>query len=212
MAPTCRSGLPGGGPGNIPKKGIHVLVIDPSQNWNTLEKRLEKETNPTFRRQLEEVIFHIRVEAELNVERALQRLSPQAEYRLYDNANSTVILTGVDEIRKTFYEESLLKFIHHDFQWSIDRVVVDDGIVITEGDLKVALRGSVLVAAGVDADPAKFYLSESHHVVMWPFDDEGRLIGEQNYYGYTSAPEDVVKRPLALEEIGTVTGHTPDLD
>ena len=103
------------------EEGIHVLVIDPSQNWNTLEKRLEKETNPTFRRQLEEVIFHIRVEAELNVERALQRLSPHAEYRLYDNANSTVILTGVDEIRKTFYEESLLKFIHHDFQWSIAR-------------------------------------------------------------------------------------------
>jgi len=94
----------------------------------------------------------------------------------------------------------------------IGAIVVDDGIVITEGNLKVALRGSVLTEAGLDADPAKFYFSESRHVVMWPFDDEGRLIGEQNYFGYTTAPEDVLKRPLELEEIGTVTGYTPDLD
>lgn len=180
-------------------------TIDPSKNWIPLEQRLATETNPKFRSQIAEVMFHIRVEAEGDVERALERLSPHAQYVLYDNANPTVTLTGVDEIRTAFYH-NLVAQCHENLQWSITRIVVDEGVVITEGDLKLATRGYVLAAAGLDADPDTFYLTEGRHLVIWPFDADGRLIGEQVYYGRTTPPEESVKHPLRLEEIGSVSG------
>lgn len=184
-------------------------TIDPSKNWLPLQERLATEANPVFRNQLAEVMFHIRVEAECNLERALERLSPHAQYVLYDNANPTITLTGVDEIRTAFYH-TLLATAHENLQWSISRIVVDDRIVITEGDLKLATRGSVLAAAGLDADPDAFYLTEGRHLVLWPFDSDGRLIGEHVYYGRTTPPEEAVKHPLPLEEIGSVTSIAPE--
>jgi hypothetical protein len=187
-----------------------MLVIDPSNNWRPLEERLETETNPTFRRQIEEVMFHIRVEAEGHIERAVGRLSPtHAEYRLYENGKPSITISGKDDIRTQFYG-ALVENIHQDLEWNIVRTVVDDGIVITEGTMKAAMRGSVLAAAGLDADPDTFYLSEGRHLVMWPFDDEGRLIGEHVYYGFTSDPADVIARPLTLEQIGTCTSYAPE--
>jgi hypothetical protein len=188
-----------------------MLVIDPSRNWEPIEQRLEKETDPVFRHQLAEVGFHIRVEAELETERALHRLSPSAEYRLYDNVNPPVVLSGVDTIRESFYNQ-LTALNLPDLQWSMTRVAVDHGIVFTEGDLKLAMRGSALIAAGLEADADTVYLAEGRHLVLWPFDDEGRLIGEHVYYGYSTPLEEVAKHPLSLDEIGSITTHAPDLD
>ena len=38
--------------------------------------------------------------------------------------------------------------------------------------------GSELVAAGVEADPTAMYLTKSQIAMIWPYDDQCRLLGE----------------------------------
>lgn len=183
-----------------------MALIEPGRSTEPIEKRLQDETNPVFRRQLEEVAFHIKTEVGGQTERALQRLSPRARYQMFDNVSAPVVLEGVDVIRREFYEALLVSVDPTKQQWDIVRLLVDDGAVITEGHLQIAMRGSYLVANGVQVDdPEAFYLSEGWHLVTWPFDEDGLLIGEEIYCGYTTPLEQSARHKLSPADIGTFT-------
>lgn len=179
-------------------------LIDPNRNVLPLDERLEAEKDPVLRRQLEEVRFHIAIEAALDIEGALARLSPSAVYELYDNANPPSRIEGVDAIRTNFYD-GIFAMMDPSLEWYTTRLMLDCGNVITEGEQKCAIRGSFLAQQGFDADPERFYLSEQHHMVVWPFDDEGRLVGETVFFGYQTPLSEVVKRPLDASEMGKWT-------
>jgi hypothetical protein len=176
-------------------------LIDPNKNVIPLDERLESEKDPTLRRQLEEVRFHIAVEAALDIDAALARLAPSAAYVLYDNANPPSRIEGVDAIRTNFYD-GIFAMMDPSLQWFTTRLMLDDGNVITEGEQKCGIRGDFLVSQGFDADPGRFYLSEQHHMVVWPFDDAGRLIGETVFFGYQTPLDEVVKNPLEPSDMG----------
>lgn len=180
-------------------------LIDPNRNVIPLDEAIAKETNPVYRRNLAEVRYHIAVEATEDIDSALARLSDKPAYVLYDNVNPPTRIEGVSDIRANFYD-GILAMMDASLEWYSTRVMVDDGNVITEGDQKCAIRGSFLVSQGFDADPDRFYLSEQHHLVVWPFDESGRPIGETVFFGYQTPLAEVVKRPLASEEMGKWTG------
>jgi hypothetical protein len=183
-------------------------IIDPSRNWIPLQERLESEKDPKLRRQLDEVRYHIHVEAACRIHLAVDRLSPDAEYVVYDYSKPPVVIKGPDQIAEMFYDQ-LVQTIHPSLQWSMSRVSVEDGFVITQGHMKSAMRGRVLHAAGLDADPDGFYLSEGEHLVIWPFDEQSRLIGETVFQGWTTPLEQVAKQPLRIEDIGLWDGEVP---
>jgi hypothetical protein len=195
-------------------KEATVPLIDPNKNWAPLEERLQTETDPKRRRQLQEVMFHIQTEAKGEIDRALGRLSPKAEYKIRDNINPPVTLSGVDQIRKEFYETLAANANAAQLEWVMYRVAVDDGVVVTEGNMKIGIKGSTLVALGFDAEDSDqaYYLQEGQHMVVWPFDEEGRLLGEEVFYGYSTPWAEVAKRRLAPEDIGSFDGEVPDLD
>jgi hypothetical protein len=129
---------------------------------------------------------------------------------LYDNTNPPTTINGVDTIRADFYD-GLWVMMDPSLEWYSTRVMVDEGNVITEGDQKCAMRGSFLVSQGVDADPDRFYLSQQHHMVVWPFDEQGRLIGETIFFGYQMPLTEVAKRPLDPADMGKWTqGPVPE--
>lgn len=179
-------------------------LIDPNRSVIPLDQRLAKETNPVFRRQLEEVRFHIATEVYGEIEPALDRLSEHARYELWDNVNPVTVIEGVDAIRANFYD-GLGQMMDPRLEWYSNRVMVDEGHVLTEGDQKCAILGTYLVSQGFDVDPDGFYLSEQHHLVVWPFDDAGKLIGETIFFGYQTPLAEVARRPLAPEERGVWT-------
>jgi hypothetical protein len=176
-----------------------MAAIDPNKNPVGLDKRLESETDPARRRMLEEVRFHIAVEAAGNIEAALQRLAPQPEYVLYDHSTSPATISGIDSIRKHFYD-ALVARIDARLEWDIVLCMVDGRSVITEGKQKSAVRGTTLIASGIKADPAGFYLQHSRHLVVWPFDEKLRLIGETVYFGYSQPLAEVAEHPLQPED------------
>jgi ketosteroid isomerase-like protein len=180
-----------------------MLVIDPYKTWERLVERLDTELNPLHRRQLEKIIHHMKGEAKGDFDQVLATVSPNACYMLYENPNAPPrIFKGHAEIRQHYTE--LFDSMSTNLEFLLERVVVDDYCVVTEGPIKTALKGSMLRSAGVQIDDLDaYYLSEGRILVVWPFDKDGMILGESIYLG-TSAPlAEVARRKLRPEEIGT---------
>jgi hypothetical protein len=180
-----------------------MLVIDPYKTWQTLAERLKTEKNPLHRRQLEQIIEHMKGEAAGDIDRILTTVSPKATYISYDNPiGPPRVFKGHDEIRQ-FYDQ-MLAAISVNLEYFVERLVVDDYCVVTEGVSKSAVKGAALSAMGIQVDdPNAHYLAEGRNVVIWPFDRDGMIMGECIYPGAGSAPADIARRKLRPEEIGT---------
>lgn len=185
-------------------------IIDPNKNPVGCTKRLEGETDPRARRMLEEVRFHITVEAGCEIQPAIDRLAPDPEYVIFNYSAQPTVIRGRADIRAHFYE-ALFATIDPRLEWDIVRCLVDGDCVVTEGKQKQAVRGTTLIQQGFDVDPDGLFLQHSRHLVIWPFDAQLRLIGETVYMGYSSPIEEVVKSPLRPEDIGSYTGATFEL-
>lgn len=59
-----------------------------------------------------------------------------------------------------------------------ETVSVGDHMVVGRGISYQQTLGSELAAAGVDADPDAMYLTRSQIAMIWPYDDQCRLLGE----------------------------------
>lgn len=59
-----------------------------------------------------------------------------------------------------------------------ESVAVGDHLIVGRGTSYQQTLGSELAAAGVDADPDAMYLVRSQICMVWPYDDQCRLIGE----------------------------------
>jgi len=187
-----------------------VPIIDPNKNPVGCTRRLQGETDPRHRRMLEEVRFHIAVEAACDVGPAIERLAPNPEYVVFNHAGQPTVIRGRADIRAQFYDP-LFENVDPRLEWDIVRCLVEGDCVVTEGKQKQALRGAVLRREGFDVDPDGLYLQYSQHLVVWPFDAQLRLIGETVYMGYSSPLEDVAKSPLAPEDIGSYAGEIFEL-
>jgi len=84
------------------------------------------------------------------------------------------------------------------FEFDIQRIVVDDDSVVTEGFMRQVSLGSALQAAGVTevegqpVEPETQYLSETTILTVWPAGEDGRLVGEDIWFG--SSPGSVIIR------------------
>jgi hypothetical protein len=184
-----------------------MALIDPNKNPVGMDKRLDGERDPTRRRMLEEVRFHIASEAALDIDSAVARLAPNCEYVLYDHSKAPVTISGALAIRRDFYG-GLVEVIDARLEWDIVRCMVDGNAVITEGQQKSAMLGSALIKMGFkEADPEGLYLQNARHLVIWPFDEQVRLIGETVYFGFSTPPSEVLKRPLKSSDFAAYVGE-----
>jgi hypothetical protein len=48
--------------------------------------------------------------------------------------------------------------------------------------MRMAYPGRTLLALGIEVDdPDAFYLYETRMAIVWPIDEQGRIIGEESY-------------------------------
>jgi hypothetical protein len=75
------------------------------------------------------------------------------------------------------------------FHFDIQRIVVDDESVVTEGKMRQRVPGAAIAASGVKevagepVNPETSYLAETHILTVWPMSPDGRIIGEDIYFG-----------------------------
>ena len=163
--------------------------IEPHQSWLALEKRAASETNPRHKKLLTEVRDHMEHEIKGEIEPLMATLTAEPIYHFWGNDPS--IIQGYDAV-KGFYE-AMFSVGGQQFEVVVDRIVVDDGAVITEGQVKNVQKGATLKAMGVDevngapVTEDDLFVTTAQLVTVWPADPAGKLVGEDSYFGESSA-------------------------
>lgn len=158
-----------------------MAVIDVSRTWSTVEERLATEQDPVLRRNLGVVLEHMKAEAHGDIDGLMGTLADEVDYHAY-GAGPEQSPTGRAEVRR-FYEDFVAGGATQ-LEFAIDRLVVDRHCVLTEGTMRMAWPGRTLAAMGIEVDdPEAHYLFEAHMATLWPFDEEGKVLGEDTYTG-----------------------------
>jgi hypothetical protein len=174
-------------------------LIDPRVTWRKVEERLETETDPVLRRNLETLLAHMKAEMAGDVDGLLQTLSDNPAYHSYGNDSPLTNPVGRDGVRG-FYERFIASGAGQ-LQLDIDRLVVDQRCILTEGLMRIAYPGRTLRAMGIDVDdPDAYYMYEARMATLWPIDDNGLFTGEDTYTG-SDGFAGIADRKLAAGDI-----------
>ena len=178
-----------------------MALIDPRVTFRKVEERLETETDPVLRRNLETLLTHMKAEMAGDVDGLLVTLSDDVHYHAYGNDDPATNPVGREQVR-AFYD----RFVGSgagQLQLDVDRLVVDKDCILTEGVMRIAYPGRTLRAMGIDVDDeTSYYLYEARMATLWPFDENGLARGEDTYTGGDGfagiadrklAPDDIVQ-------------------
>ena len=153
--------------------------IDPSMGWRLVTARLERTENSRHRMMLDVVITHLKAEASLHLEGLLVGLAETPEYHMWGSGRDTGP-KGLPAIRQYYTE--LVEARRGVLEYAIERIVVDDDCVVTEGFIRAYQTGAVARAFGYDVPKLDAtYLVSYRALVLWPFNQEGELVGEDGY-------------------------------
>jgi hypothetical protein len=73
-----------------------------------------------------------------------------------------------------------------------EQLAVGDHMVVSRATGSQQIPGAVLVASGAEADADAMYLAQMSEAMIWPYDDQCRLIGE-DVWEYDTSAREVVK-------------------
>jgi hypothetical protein len=160
--------------------------FDPDKSWAPLDARISKETDTRRREVLERVRDHMRTEISGDFDGLMATLTDDPRYHFWG-----VPVEGGPKGRQAvsdFYRQ-MIDGAGHRFYFDIERIVVDDDTVVTEGKIHQKTSVEALRASGIKEvegeplDDDATYLAETHIVTVWPIASDGRIIGEDIYFG-----------------------------
>jgi hypothetical protein len=155
-----------------------VLHLDITKQNEAVERVLAVTTNPRHRYLLQAYLRHRYLESAGRWE---EILSPEMTvedptYRFCLIGQPPFTLQGKEQVGmlyKHWTETDQSVFYVED-----ETVAVGDNMIVGRGTSYQQTLGSSLIEAGVEADPDAMYLSRSRIAMIWPYDDRGRLLGE----------------------------------
>jgi hypothetical protein len=160
-------------------QGGIVAVIDQTRTWRKVEERLETETDPVLRRNLELLLTHMKAETVLDLPTLMSTVSENSVYQNFA-ADPSTWARGKAGVQ-AFYENFAASGAHK-LCLDLDRLVVDRECILTEGLMRMAYPGRTLQAMGIDVDDVDSdYLFETRMAIIWPIDEDGLFIGEDSY-------------------------------
>lgn len=173
-----------------------MAKIDQNLTWTKVEARLRTESHPVLRRNLELLLKHMKAEASLDMEPLMATVSEKARYEAFGSGS---VIEGKAAVRK-FYEDFAASGAYK-LHLDIDRLIVDERCILTEGLMRMAYPGRTLQAMGIAVDdPGAYYLYEAHMAIIWPIGDDGLFIGEDSYTSHDGF-DGIAQRKLAAEDI-----------
>ena len=177
------------------------MKVDPNRTWAAVEAAYEAETNPRHKQLLKEVRDHMKTEVCGEIEPLMATLIAEPQYHIWGQGPDRGP-KGRAAVRG-FYE-MLIASGGNLFEFNVEKIVVDDNAVVTEGRLRNTHPGEQLLAAGVTqvggeaVEASALYVSNSQLLTVWPADAAGKLIGEDIYFG--TNPFDALERLAPGEE------------
>lgn len=178
-------------------------MIDQSKGHRAVEERLAKTESPRQRAMLETLRDHLLAEMNGDFELLLSTLAPEPRYHFWvEGSGFGLGPKGLDAVQAHYTE--LYTEGRSVCEYDIERIVVDDDTIVTEGFFDQIFPGDILVKRGVEIDdPDGVYLHRMRLLLLWPFDADAKLVGEDSYAnGRMYLPENL--RKLSSDEIPEV--------
>jgi len=161
--------------------------FDPHASWHSLHERATQTANSKHKGLLEEVAKHMEAEITAQFEPLMATLAPEPIYHFWRLGAENGTLQGYDEVA-AFYQNMFANNAQQ-FQVVAKRIMVDDGGVITEGKVRSVYQSSTLTAMGVTTaadqpiEHHELWLSNTQLITVWPAAPDGKLMGEDIYFG-----------------------------
>lgn len=159
-----------------------MSVIDPTSGRRAVEARLATTTNPRHRKLLEAVAAHLAAEADASLDGLMATLVPEPQYKMWANG-ADYGPKGYDAVRK--YYSQLVEARRGYLEYLIERVIVDDDAVVTDGVINAYQPGAAARAFGFVVDRLDVTYRVAYRAILtWPFNAEGEMIGEEGYASF----------------------------
>ncbi|MEM7003509.1 MAG: nuclear transport factor 2 family protein [Pseudomonadota bacterium] len=161
--------------------------FDPHASWAPLRERAAQTKNPRHKKLLNEVANHMEAEINGRHTELMSTLTTEPVYHFWRVGPENMVLQGREAVAG-FYA-NMFQSGGQQFHVVLDRIVVDDGGVITEGQVRQVYRATDLAAMGIthagdaEIDGSDLWLSNAQLITVWPADPEAKLVGEDIYFG-----------------------------
>lgn len=179
------------------------MKLNPNNTWRLVQERMERESDPKTRRNLELVLEHMKCEAQGDIEGVVATLCESPQYIAHDVPDEeSMNPSGSKDAVRAFYDLTIDQTGAHQLELNCDRIIADHEAVVTEGVMRMAYPGKTLVMMGVEVDdPEAYYLYQTRMSVVWPVDaDSGMLLGEETYTG-TDGFAGIEQRKISQDDI-----------
>ena len=163
-----------------------TYAIDPHNSWLALEQAAENESSERRRQLITEVRNHMEAEINGRLEPLMDTLTAEPIYHFWGRGEP-MVLQGREAV-EGFYA-GMFQTGGEQFEVVVENVIASDQHVVTEGQVKQVYPGATLLAMGVETadgqpiDGDQLYLSNAQLVTVWPADPDGKLVGEDIYFG-----------------------------
>jgi hypothetical protein len=168
-------------------------AIDQWLACRVVQARLDRTDNPRHRLMLQTLIDHLDAERDQSLKGLLATLVDEPIYKFWRNGGDDGP-KGHEGIKK-FYSE-LVSSRRGVLEYAIERITLDDHTVITDGVISAYQPGRIAQGVGYVIDELDAtYLVRSRALISWPFDADGRMIGEEGYTTFDPTSAVRVPRP-----------------
>jgi hypothetical protein len=156
-------------------------LVDTEKMVRFMDAKIAATRDERHKRNLQSVRDHMYYEKLLDADSVMKTLSPKASYKLW--------VDGVDKgpkgfaaIREWYVDQNIRRQRTFVIQYDLERVVVDDDVVVTEGQMNVVVDGKYAAKFfKVECEPDDVLLQSFRQVVFWPVDENSKLLGEDFY-------------------------------
>jgi hypothetical protein len=123
--------------------------------------------------------------------------SPVYHFHVLD---TTTTLDGTEAVKEVYREWTRTSQCIF-YTGGDEKLAVSDAMIVSTSTLYQQYPGAILAAGGAPVDPDATYLVKMPTHMIWPYDDRGRLVGEDVWEYDTSAREVI---PLDPADVLTV--------
>ena len=194
------------------------MELDITQTNVAVSRLLEETENPRHRFMLEAYDRHRNLEMAGRYEEIFEpeMTVEHPVYRL-EMLDQSIFLDGADEVQATYSEWT--ETDQSTFYAEDEELAVGDHMIVSRATLYQQMPGAVLAEGGVPVDASATYLAKMAIAMIWPYDERGRMIGEDVWEYDRSvrdfielAPEDVLTSDQAGELLEPLIKPLPAFD
>ena len=174
------------------------IEFDPHQSWLSLRERAARTENPLHQQLLNEVANHMEAEIKGDHAALMATLTPEPVYHFWRLGPENAVLEGYEAVAQ-FYS-TMFENKGQQFHVVTNNIIVDDGGVITEGKVRQIYARDTLLSLGVThvgeaaIEDHELWLSNTQLITVWPHDGNGKLVGEDIYFGEDPMSIDAFQR------------------